>query len=250
MIRVVDPAAHPRIPAEVDGRLIAAVTPRTRLALISHVTSPSGLVLPIEDIVRELDRLGVDTLVDAAHAPGMVPLDVSALGRGLLDGNGHKWLCGPKVSGLLVRRDPTVATRSDRRSRATARTTGEPTGPRLWRDFDWQGTTDPTPFLALPDRDPDASAPSSPTAGRPHGREPRAAIRTRRRLLEILGGEPIAPESMLGSMASVVMPPGASATDREASALTGTAWPSRTASRCRSVPSPFPRPEPMRPTSP
>ena len=76
-VRVPLPIRHPE---EVVEAHLAAVTPRTRVALISHVTSPSGLVFPIETLVRELDRLGVDSIVDAAHAPGMVPIDLRALG--------------------------------------------------------------------------------------------------------------------------------------------------------------------------
>ena len=86
---------------EVTEAILAGVSPRTRLALISHVTSPSGLVFPIETLVRELDRLGVDTLVDAAHAPGMLPVDVGALGAAYWTANGHKWLCGAKSAGVL-----------------------------------------------------------------------------------------------------------------------------------------------------
>ena len=127
-----------------------AVTPRTRLALISHVTSPSGLVFPIETIVRELDRLGVDTLVDAAHAPGMVPVDVGALGAAYWTGNGHKWLCGPKGAGVLY-------VREDRRAGVlplvTSHGRNDPRSdrPALWKEFDWQGTGNPTAFLALPE---------------------------------------------------------------------------------------------------
>ncbi len=135
-----------RHPEEVVEALLAAVTPRTRLALVSHVTSPSGLVFPIETIVRELGRLGVDTLVDAAHAPGMVPVDVGALGAAYWTGNGHKWLCGPKVSGVLV-------VRADRRDEVLPLVTSHGRNdqrlerPRLWREFDWQGTSNPTAFL-------------------------------------------------------------------------------------------------------
>jgi isopenicillin-N epimerase len=207
-----------RDPREVTEAILAAVTPRTRLALVSHVTSPSGLVFPIEDIVRELDRLGVDTLVDAAHAPGMVPLDVQALGAAYWTANGHKWLCGPKVSGVLV-------VRADRRQLirplVTSHGANDPRTdrPPLWRLFDWPGTQDPSPFLTLPfairllgtlhpDGWPGLMA------------ENRAAsIRTRRRLLEVLGGEPIAPESMLGSMASVALPLGLLGTDSDAIGL-------------------------------
>ena len=139
-----------RHPEEVVEAILAAVSPRTRVALISHVTSVSGLIFPIETIVRELDRLGVDTLVDAAHAPGMVPIDLRALGAAWWTGNGHKWLCGPKGAGVLH-------VREDRRAgllplvTSHGRNDPRPDRPALWKEFDWQGTGNPTAFLALPD---------------------------------------------------------------------------------------------------
>jgi isopenicillin-N epimerase len=207
-----------RDPREVTERLLAAVTPRTRLALVSHVTSPSGLVFPIADIVRELDRLGVDTLVDAAHAPGMVPVDVTALGAAYWTANNHKWLCGPKVSGVLV-------VRSDRRHLIrpliTSHGANDPREdrPRLWQLFDWQGTQDISAFLAVPfsirllaTLHPDGWA-----GLMAENRE--AALRSRARLLEALGTTAIAPESMIGSMASVELPQGLLHSDVEARAL-------------------------------
>ena len=191
-----------RHPEEVVEAHLAAVTPRTRVALISHITSPSGLVFPIETLVRELDRLGVDTIVDAAHAPGQVPVDVRALNATYWTGNGHKWLCGPKTSGVLVVREDRrrgvlpLITSHGRNDPRTDR-------PHLWKEFDWQGTLNLTAFLSLPvamrvigDLEP-GGWPAHMAANHD------LAIAARRRIHEALGTEPIAPESMIGSMASI-----------------------------------------------
>ena len=213
-VRIPLPIRHPE---EVVEAHLAAVTPRTRIALISHVTSPSGLVFPIETLVRELDRLGVDTVVDAAHAPGMVPLDLEALNAAYWTGNGHKWLCGPKTAGVLVvredRRDGVLplVTSHGRNDPRTDR-------PPLWKEFDWQGTLNLTAFLSLPEafRVIGGLRPGGWPAHMTANRE--LALSARRLLHEALGTEPIAPESMIGSMASIALP--APLSNDEAAALT------------------------------
>lgn len=191
-------------PDEVVAAILAAVTPRTRLALVSHITSPTAAVLPIEAIVRALDARGVDALVDAAHAPGQVAVDVTALGAAYWTANGHKWLCGPKGSGVLV-------VRADRRDRIRPLVVSHGWNdaadrPRLWKEFDWTGTVDPTPYLALPEAirvvaglDP-GGWPGVMAANRTLALEARAV------LLEALGTEPVVAGSMVGSMAAVRLP--------------------------------------------
>ncbi|MEZ0239641.1 MAG: aminotransferase class V-fold PLP-dependent enzyme [Chloroflexota bacterium] len=190
-----------RHPEEAVEALLAAVTPRTRLAVVSHVTSPTALVLPIDVIVRELDRLGVDTLVDGAHSAGMVPVDIAALGAAYWSGNGHKWLCGPKGVGVLhVRADRCRAIRP----LVTSHGRNDPRTdrPRLWIEFDWQGTGDPTPYLALPEAirvvgglDPNGW-PGVMAANRA------LTLEARDRIQRALGLEPLAPDEMIGAMAA------------------------------------------------
>jgi isopenicillin-N epimerase len=193
-------------PREALDAILAAVTERTRLVLVSQITSPTALILPVRELVAELDRRGIDTLVDGAHAPGMVPVDLDALGAAYWTGNGHKWLCGPKGSAVLW-------VRADRRERihplVVSHGANEPLTDRtrFRAEFDWTGTSDPTAFLALP-RAIEWMGSVAGGGGWPEvmGANHALAIAGRDRIAAALGVDAPAPDSMLGSMAALPVP--------------------------------------------
>jgi isopenicillin-N epimerase len=194
-------------PGDAIEAILAAVTPRTRLALISQVTSPTALVLPIEALVRELGGRGVDTLVDGAHAPGMIPVDVDDLGAAYWTGNGHKWLCGPKGSAVLwVRGDRREGIHPLVVSHGANEILGDRT--RFRAEFDWVGTSDPTAFLTLPAAIDWMAEAASGGGGWPAimAANHALALAGRDIVATALGVEAPAPDSMLGSMAALPIP--------------------------------------------
>lgn len=192
-------------PEQVVQLIEDAVREDTVLAVIDHITSATGLVLPIAEIVDRLQDRGVDVLVDGAHAPGQLDLDLGALGAAYYTGNCHKWMCTPKGSAFLH-------VRADRRDRiyptniSHGANTPRPGYTRLQDQFDWPGTQDPTPWLCIP-------------FALAHQRElveegwdgiratNRAfALEARARLLDHFGAVAPAPDSMLANLVSIPLP--------------------------------------------
>lgn len=193
------PIASPDQAAEA---VLAAVSRRTRLAMIEHVTSPTGLVLPLERIIPALNARGVEVLVDGAHAPGMLDLRLDALGAAYYAGNLHKWCCAPKGAAFLwVRRDRQAGMRPPVVSLGFERP------PRAFQAaFDWQGTDDPTPWLTAP-RAIDWLAGRMPGGwSEVRGFCQQLALHGQSLLAQTLGQPPAAPPEMVGCMAAQPLP--------------------------------------------
>jgi isopenicillin-N epimerase len=196
-------------PLESEHQVVEAVmervSSRTRLALLDHVTSQTALILPIQELVSQLSARGVETLVDGAHAPGMVPLNLHEIGATYYTGNCHKWVCAPKGAAFLyVRREQQSAIRPLTISHgANSRRTDKS---RFQLEFDWTGTDDPTPYLCIPEalRFLGSLLPGGWSELMQKNRS--LALLARQLLCKTLAVSPPCPDQMIGSMASVPLP--------------------------------------------
>ena len=192
-------------PRQVTEAVLRAVTPRTRLAMIDHITSSSALVFPVAQIIRELEARGIDTLIDGAHAPGMVELNLGRLRPAYYTGNLHKWVCAPKGAAFFwVREDKQAAVQPAVVSHGN--NTPRPGYPAFLDRFDWAGTFDPTAWFCVGEaiRFMGDLCPGGWNEIRRRNRQ--LAIEARRLLCDRLGVEPPCPEEMLGAMATLPLP--------------------------------------------
>jgi isopenicillin-N epimerase len=189
-----------RGPGDVTNAIETAVNDRTRLVVIDHLASPSALIFPVAEITNLCRRRNILVLVDGAHAPGQIDLDIDALGADWYIGNFHKWICAPKGAGFLAVADRDLPA-------VHPPVISHFYGQGLTAEFDWIGTRDPTAWLTVPD------------AIAFHRKIGGAALRARNhalvadcamRIADDIGFILSGPETMLGSMATLRLPSTAS----------------------------------------
>ncbi len=194
---------------QVVDAIVAEFSERTRLLVVDHITSPTGLVLPLEEIIRAAHERGILVMVDGAHAPGQIPVNLEILQADYYTANHHKWLCATKASGFLwVRRElqesvrPTVISHGANKPR--------PGRSRFLAEFDWVGTWDATTVLSVKPAIEflEGLMPGGLTALMEANRN--LALQARACLLESQGIESPAPVDMIAALSSIPVVGGSS----------------------------------------
>ncbi len=188
---------------ETVDAFFAGVSPRTKLIVVSHITSPTSTILPVQQICERAKTLGIPVCVDGPHALAMLPLNLRQMGCDYYAVSCHKWLCGPFGSGFLY-----VRRRQQQSLQPTVMSWGRSVSGRSagWKDeFEWIGTRDPAAFLAT-----SAAIEFLQSYGLDKFRQQthELAQYARQRIVEFTGLEPHIPDSpkWYGSMISVPLP--------------------------------------------
>jgi isopenicillin-N epimerase len=182
--------------AQVVSPVASRLGPRTRLAIFDHITSPTAVIFPVRELTALCRAAGVPVLIDGAHAPGMLSLDVPSVGADWYTGNCHKWLMAPKGSAFLW-------AASERQGDVHPLVISHGYGQGFTAEFDWVGTRDPSAWLSVP-----AAIDFHERLGGAKLRERNAALA--REQATLLAGvwqtERGAPDALTGSMAAVRLP--------------------------------------------
>ena len=190
---------------EVTKAILSYTTQKTKLALIDTVTSPTGIRLPFEQIVFELQSKGIDVLLDAAHGPGIVPLDLKKLKPAYATGNAHKWLCTPKGAAFLYIRE-------DKRSQISPLSISHGfsvdgnADEKIRLEFDWTGTQDLTPWLCIPKSIEYVNNLVEGGWAEIMKCNTNLAIEARNIVLEVLQTPKLCPDSMIVGLSAVALP--------------------------------------------
>ncbi len=197
---------------QVIDAVMSGVTDRTTIALLSLITSSTGIRLPIEQLIPMLKERGVETILDAAHGPGCIPMDINSWGAAYTTGNAHKWLCAPKGAAFLhVRSDlqdgftPLVVSNDALDLEGAGKKTGRS---GFNHAFDYAGTDDVTMYLTVADC---IDWFESNIEGGVNGNMQRnrdLCIQARDLICEELGCTPPVPDSMLGPLSTIDLPSG------------------------------------------
>lgn len=137
--------------SDIVEQIWSGVNERTRLIFTSHITSPTALTIPTAEICARARHAGILTLVDGAHAPGQIPVNLGAIGADFYSGNCHKWMLAPKGAGFLYASpgvqhlvQPLVVSWGWQAEESFT------TGSQFVDYFQWRGTDDPAACLAVP----------------------------------------------------------------------------------------------------
>lgn len=206
VVRDVTLPGPPFDPGRIEEAYAAAVTARTRLLVVDHITSESALVLPAASIAAHARARGAAVLVDGAHAPGAVPVDVRALGCDWYAANLHKWAFAPRSCGVLW-------ASPERQEGLHPPVISWGLGRGFTAEFDWVGTRDPSAWLAAP-AGLDWLEELGVEAVRAHNRS--LARRASALLTSHWDTEPAAPEPMIGPMVTVPLPAGLGSSPEDA----------------------------------
>ncbi len=179
------------------------VTDRTKVISLSHITAPTGLIFPLAEVCRRAREAGILTLIDGAHAPGQIDVNLDTLGADFYTGNGHKWLCTPRGAAFLYAR-PEVQSLLEPLIISWGYDSPTASGKTFQDYFSWIGTSDPSPYLAVADAVAFQRNIDPARLEACH----RLAVEAWQELQALFGETPLAepPENWLARMAAVGLP--------------------------------------------